>query len=530
MDIDKLLLTLPEDVRTLPAIQGLKVLVQTLVEQLNKAQEKIQSLEDEIKRLRKTPKRPKFRPNGMEPRDRGNKTDKTRSEPPSTSGPLVQKETVEIKLEALNVPKGSRFKGYQPYTVQDIVLVAKETTYKLAVWQTPDGKIIRATLPEGVREGGHFGPTLKALVTNLYADGLTQPALYSFLTGIGIDTSTGNVNDILLDQAEEFSEVSEAILKAGLEEAPFIRADDTGAKHQHKDSYCTHIGGEFFAYYKTTSSKSRANFLEILLQGKEKAYQINDAMVWHLSQCSVADDVLNLLEEYKGKIYASEKGLNRLLNTLGISGKKLRKQIHEAGLVGFLAGSILKPGQVFLSDRAGQFALFIHAACWIHMERPLRKLVCSSKIVEEELTRVRDAIWTAYRALKKASAEQQGKERVHELFDQIVAIKTSSPEINAVINNFNSYREELLMPLNYPGLPPHNNDSERDIRPIAKRRNLSGSTKSEEGRKFRDGLQSLKQTCFRLGYSFWEYLQRLYRGDPPDLADLVRNRYRAAHA
>src|SRR5690606_8426223 len=126
-------------------------------------------------------------------------------------------------------------------------------------------------------------------------------------------------------EAEKYATVSEKILTAGLEEAPFFRADDTGAKHKQKAGYCTHIGGEFFAYYKTTFSKSRENFLRILLQGKQ-GYQVNEAMIWHLFQCGVKDDILNLFEGHQGKSYSSTKGLNRLLNSLGIEGKKLRKQ------------------------------------------------------------------------------------------------------------------------------------------------------------------------------------------------------------
>ena len=105
-----------------------------------------------------------------------------------------------------------------------------------------------------------------------------------------------------------------------------------------------------------------------------------------------------------------------------------------------------------------------------------------------------------------------------------------SPEINAVIANFRAYRDEMLKALDHPELPLHNNDSERDIRGVVKRRNISGSTKSDDGRKFRDSLMSIKQTCFRLGYSLWEYLQLWFQGHPPNLADLVRDRYRGVLA
>ena len=88
--------------------------------------------------------------------------------------------------------------------------------------------------------------------------------------------------------------------------------------------------------------------------------------------------------------------MHRLLNALGLKAKKLLQYCIEAALVGFIRSTILKPGQVVISDRAGQFALFDHGACWIHMERPLRKIICTSNLVEQELTEVREAIWLLY--------------------------------------------------------------------------------------------------------------------------------------
>ena len=72
--------------------------------------------------------------------------------------------------------------------------------------------------------------------------------------------------------------------------------------------------------------------------------------------------------------------------------KKLRQQCVEAALVGFIQSMVLKPGQILMSDRAGQFVLSDHAACWVHMERPLRKIICTSDQVEQELKKVRHVI------------------------------------------------------------------------------------------------------------------------------------------
>jgi hypothetical protein len=147
-------------------------------------------------------------------------------------------------------------------------LIAKEITYQLEVWQAPDGRVIRAKLPEEL-QGQHYGPDLRAFSTALYAHGVTQSAMYELLTGLGVEISSGKVNDILLAEAEGYANISQEILSAGLQEAPFIRVDDTGAKHGKKAYYCTHIGGEFFAHYTTTPSKSCKNFLSLLPEESE---------------------------------------------------------------------------------------------------------------------------------------------------------------------------------------------------------------------------------------------------------------------
>lgn len=505
-------------------------LIQEQAEQITALKATVEELKDELSRLRKTPKRPKFRPGGGDPKSRSGKPGNAASSGGANSANKMAPKKVrqEVRVQAVGVPEGARFKGYQEYTVQELEITPKDVIYKLEVWQASDGTVIRAILPKEVH-GSHFGCQLRALLHNLYALGMTEPGLFDLLRGTGIEISEGQVHNILTNESEKYREESEKILRAGLEEAPYIRTDDTGAKHQHKNGYCTTIGGEYFSYFKTTSSKSRANFLRILLQGKE-GYSINAAFIWHLFQSGVEDDLLNHLETHVGKTYRSKKGLNRLLNHLGVEGKKLRIQCLEAGLVGFISETILKPGQVLLSDRAGQFAVFDHAGCWVHMERPLRKLVVATPEAEKELAHVRGAIWDLYDKLKEAALTQIGKEEVQQLYDQLTAIHSVSPGINEVLASFTEYREEMLKALDHPGLPLHNNDSERDIRGVAKRRNISGTTKSEEGKAFRDGIITLKQTCARLGLSFWGYLTGWFMQQPADLAQTIREKYRTAYA
>ena len=77
-----------------------------------------------------------------------------------------------------------------------------------------------------------------------------------------------------------------------------------------------------------------------------------------------------------------------------------------------------------------------------------------------------------------------------------------------------------------PEIPLHNNTSERDIRDIVKKRNISGSTRSDLGRLCRDTFASLKKTCRKLGVGFRDYLSDRLSGDSsiPWLPDLMKQR------
>jgi len=67
----------------------------------------------------------------------------------------------------------------------------------------------------------------------------------------------------LLSLAEEARDV----LRAGLTDAAWVSVDDTGACHKAANGVCTQIGNDHFAWFGTTASKSRLNFLDLLRAG-----------------------------------------------------------------------------------------------------------------------------------------------------------------------------------------------------------------------------------------------------------------------
>ncbi len=109
----------------------------------------------------------------------------------------------------------------------------------------------------------------------------------------------------------------------------------------------------------------------------------------------------------------------------------------------------------------------------------------------------------------------------------MVGQKTDYPtSIGNVLKAMRDHKADLLRVLDRPEVPLHNNGSESIIRGYVKTRKISGSTRSEAGRRCRDTLASLKKTCCKLGVSFWAFLCDRIRGwgQIPQLAEIIRQR------
>src|SRR3954470_14511898 len=154
-------------------------------------------------------------------------------------------------------------------------------------------------------------------------------------------------------------------LRAGLETAPWISVDDTGARHRHR--YCTQIGNDHFAAF--TASKSRLNFLEVLRAGYAD-YVINAEA--YMRQRALAGPVIKALAGHPDRHFADEAAWRDHLRRLGITDLEVNPDPVRIATEGALWGAIqgLLPDTV--SDDAGQFAL--EALCWVHAERLIHKL------------------------------------------------------------------------------------------------------------------------------------------------------------
>ena len=463
---------------------------------------------EEIARLKGLKGRPNIKPSGM---DKG-------TEPPKPIAPdkrrfrgkVTPRVQVTDEVVRIEIPQGSIFKGHEPFLVQELVISAKATCYLRERWITPDGKTILAPLPEGI--SGHFGAELRRFVLVQYHQGQsTMPRLLALLRSVGIAISKRQLVRLLNENHPALIAEAQDVLRAGLQTSPWVSVDDTGARHDAKNGFCTQIGNDWFTWFRTRASKSRLNFLDLLRAGHTD-YVLNDAAYAYMRAHGLPATSIALLAAAPQTHFADHATWLAHLDRLGLTTLKVSPNpvqvATEAALWGSIQAHKFLCDAVILSDDAGQFNIGRHALCWVHAERLVHKLDTFNDAHREAQTRVRDLIWTFYADLKAYQSKpcKRQARALRARFDRIFLSRTGFVALDRLLARLHANKAELLMVLDRPEIPLHTNGSENDIRCHVTRRKISAGTRSEIGRDCRDTFLSLGKTCDKLGIAIWDYL------------------------
>jgi hypothetical protein len=511
-----------------------------VLETLAKLRIEHQAVKDELARYKKLPPRPPQKPSGMEKATDlsdaaagGTKGERSTRRRGSNLDKLKIDRTVVVPVAA---PAGSRRKGYEEIVVQDLVLNSSVTLYRRERWETPDGQTLIAGLDRGIVGG--YGPHLHRLVLMLHFQGqMTCERILAVLNGAGVVISKRQVVRLLVVKLETFRAEDEEVLTAGLSSSRFVTVDDTGARHQGKSGFTTHIGSDRFAVFRTGPSKSRLAFLRNLLGGAAR-YVINKAALVYMRDNNLPQAALDKLASCATRVFPSDQDWMRRLSELGLSELTITPDPVRVASEGALWGAIQEERRlgdlVIVSDGAGLPGLDpgirvgLHAQCWIHAERLVHKLIPANQIQHKAVEVARRMIWWFYGKLKeyKLAPSPERAEILRAQFKRIFdRAKTGYAALDSLLRRLLRLEDRLMRVLERPEIPLHTNASENAIRSFVTKRKISGGTISEKGRQARDGMIGLAKTCKKLKIRFFDYLgARLGIPGPqiPRLASLVR--------
>ncbi len=521
--------------RSIPDVDNLSAesvekLVLRLLEENAALRTENAALREEIARLKGLKGRPKIRPSGMETAtDRKPKDGNTGRRRGRGAKRMV---VTEERVIAVDAPPGSRFKGYETTVVQDLMVRPIVIRYRRQRWKTPSGETMVAPLPPGVR--GQVGAELRRTVLALYHQGrMTVPGLLAHLDDLSVEISKRQLVRLLIDGQEPFVDEARDVLRAGLATAAWISVDDTGARHKATNGTCTQIGNDHFAWFATTGSKSRLNFLDLLRAGHGD-YVVNEAALAFMRAHHLASPLIARLAADDGKRFADAAAWTAHLERLGLTDLKVTPDPVRVATEGALWGSVREHGllndAVILSDDAGQFNVGRHALCWVHAERLIHKLDTFNHRQRRAVMRIRARLWRLYTDLKayRRRPAARRKAALTRRFDALFTTRTGFVPLDRLLRRLHANKGELLAVLERPDIPLHTNGSENDIRCQVTRRKVSAGTRSDAGRDCRDAFLGLMKTCRKLGLSFWSYLgDRLdipHTPALPPLPDLIRAR------
>ncbi|MDD1748515.1 MAG: transposase [Methanothrix sp.] len=180
-----------------------------------------------------------------------------------------------------------------------------------------------------------------------------------------------------------------------------------------------------------------------------------------------------------------------------------------------------------ISDDAGQYidVSSHHALCWIHEIRHYKKMNPFLNHHKSILKVFLTELWTFYELLTqyKETPNKNKSMYIHERFDSIFSTVTGYKTLDERIAKTKKKKEELLLVLDYPDVPLHNNLAEIAVREGVIKRKISSGTRSELGRLAWENMLSIQDTCRKLGISFYRYLHDIFSDSysMPRLYDLI---------
>ena len=309
----------------------------------------------------------------------------------------------------------------------------------------------------------------------------------------------------------------------------YQQTDDTTTRVNGVNQHCHVVCNPLYTAYFTLDKKDRLTVLDVLRNGAPRVYRLNaPAYAWLAPFGLSASSVAKLQALPQDQDLSEAEFTRGLAEQLPQLGPQQRKHILEAAAVAAYHQQTAWPVvNTLVCDDAGQFKGLTESLglCWVHDGRHSKKLEPVVAVHRQQLDTFRGQYWTFYDQLLAYQA-QPNPERAGQLshaFDELFSTVTTYTALDERIAKTQAKKTELLLVLEHPEIPLHNNLAELGARQRVRKRDVSYGPRTSAGKQAWDTFMTLSATAKKLGVSFYQYIYDRVSGtlQMPSLADLI---------
>ena len=526
-------------------LNGLLNLVETLYSENEILEKENQQLQDEINCLKGEQGKPDIKGRNKKDtldhsseKERASKTDKEKN-----NGKKRQREAklpkITIDREKICpvdksiLPEDAKFSGYSDVIIQDIKIATDNVMYRREIYYSASQrKTFTGQLPDNVKGQGEFGVGIRSLILFLKSEcNLSESCILDFFRNVGIRISSTYISNQWIKGAAGFRQERTDIITAGLASTPYQQMDDTGARVNGKNHFTQILCNLFYSAYFTGARKDRLTILDVLRNYAPRQYLYNSLAVSLLEEFNLSNKIRQTIDrQLTIDTFFDDSTFNLLLDRISPGPLQRARILDACAIAAYREQTTIPVVKILMCDDAPQFKLITPhiALCWIHDGRHYKKL---QPVVLQHKTVLAEFItqyWIFYHQLKDYKEAPNCKQDVNlsQKFDTLFSTKTGYKQLDERIAKTLAKRDALLLVLDYPELPLHNNASELAARVQVRKRDVSLHTISKAGTEAVDICMTISQTARKLGVRTYEYILDRVSGkfELPSLAQLIREK------
>ena len=548
IELEKTINTLNINMNTISStvasvITGLLNIIEIIFQNKEELQKENQKLKDELNRLKGEQGKPDIKGKNRNSNNKGsdhssekdrkdssdNSDTRKRNRKPRNINVQIDREEI-CQVDRDTLPKDAQFKGYSDYIVQDIIITTDNVKYQREIFYSPStGKTYTGKLPKGIEGEGEFGVGIRSLIPLLKSEcNMSEKGILDFFQNFGIYISSAYISNRWTKGYDIFHNEKDEIYKIGLSLTTFQQIDDTGARVKGENHYTQILCSPYYTAYFTTERKDRLTILDVFRNFAPRKFLYSQQAIELLEGFKLSKKMRSKIDALfeKDKVI-NEETFEELIETIQIGPTQYTRVKEALAIAEYHSQTEIPIIWQLICDDAPQFKLltFRLGLCWVHEGRHYKKLNPVVPLHRKELDEFLDEFWRYYHKLKeyKESSNEEKSILLSKEFDELFSKETGYADLDDRINKTLAKKQELLLVLEYPELPIHNNASELAARVQVRDRDVSLHTMSKAGTRVKDTFMTISQTAKKLGVRTYEYIYDRVSGayEMPSLADVM---------